>query len=478
VRVEGGTVSAVNQPPLRSRLGGADHEERLARAAASGNPRAFQSLYGRYEERVFGMAFRITGSADLAARATRDAFADVLHATSDVAAQGPRFGASVLLATRNRSVELLEGHEEPAYEPDGEDPLVAEQYAIRQAVLGLEELDREVLAVAGVQGLASAAIPTIIGFDPQAVPGLTARARLNLHDELWGPHPALGSPPSGDCELALPLMSMRDDGTLEDEEDRAWLVDHLAHCGDCRLRLDAMEQAQSTYERWGPAAPPAGLFGETTAAAGRFAEGDEKAPRKAAIAPVVATAGAAATRTLSSARSSTKAGASRVASGMRRRRPWPDRLATAGLILIIVLGLSATLAGATLMLRGNDGSGDTGPQVKEAGRFTAPRTKPVQKPKSTTSARSTKPKKARRVPKKAKLVVVKPVTPKPAPKQPAKRTQPKQVPSAVAVPVPKTTPAKPQPTPTPPPSTTAPTAPAPQFTPCKGAAGNTAPCPG
>jgi DNA-directed RNA polymerase specialized sigma24 family protein len=464
----------VTHSALGSRLGGADQEERLARAAAGGNARAFATLYRRYEERAFSLGFRLTGSAGLAAEATRDAFADALDAMSHLEGGGARFGSCLLIAVRNRSVELMAGEPDPEDEPEPADAFAAAQAGTRHAVLNLDGSIREVLALGSLAGLRHGGIATVMDVDVDAVPELSAAARLALHDELWGPDADLAAA-SEECAWALPLMALRDDGQLDDQEDRAWLVEHLAHCGGCRLRLDAMEQAQATYDRWELPVPPQHLFAEASAATGRFTEEDGKRGRRGALTPAVATAGAAAASTLATAGgaaastlSSARAGASRIGSSAWGRRPWSDRVVTAGLVLVMLLGLSATLAGATLVIRGSDRSEPATPANDEVGTPTKRAPRVVVPPKSEAVTKPRKRKKARAKSQRA-VVVRPPAEPEATPKREVRAEPQGEVPTAEAVPLPKTTPTtpepEPEPAPTTPPARTTPEAPTPQPAP-------------
>jgi hypothetical protein len=157
---------------------GAD-DAALSRRAAAGDGDAFATLYERYEGRVYDLCYRLLGSHEDAAAATREAFLGVL-----------RGGSSVLRSA-------LE--------------------ACSEAALPVEE--REVLALV-----------------------------------------ATGSA----CERALPLIALEQDGELdEDSNDAGWLGEHLMRCRGCRLRRDAVQEAQDYFRAWPPADAGALLFRET-----------------------------------------------------------------------------------------------------------------------------------------------------------------------------------------------------------------------
>src|SRR5829696_3463307 len=54
-------------------------EAGLARAAAAGDGGAFGALYRRYEGRVFNLAYRISGSEEIAVEAVQRAFRGVMR---------------------------------------------------------------------------------------------------------------------------------------------------------------------------------------------------------------------------------------------------------------------------------------------------------------------------------------------------------------------------------------------------------------
>jgi len=493
---------------------------RLARAAAGGNARAFATLYDRYEQRVFNLAFRITGSRDHSAQVTREAFLDALLALPHREGGESAFGSGVLTAARNAAYELLEQRPEasavidppaesdPPERPDRDPLLEAEQDRIREAGLRLSEPEREVLALGSLNGLSYAETAAIMDVESDSVPPLVARARISLHDELSGSNLASAPSPYEDCDQVLPLMAMRDDGRLEDEEDAQWVLDHLAHCGDCRVRLDAMQQAATAYEGWEPAVAPPALFQETMAAAAEsgsvnwsettrewVAERSSARPRcspgrgraksaQAALVPAVTHTSGAVTETLDSLRGV----ASGLASRAWGRRPPRNPVVTTGLVCLTLLGLAAVAAGATLILHSDDRSGpaarsgaEVDTPVNQAPAYVQspdprPRTGFTAKPEKPRTAPQTVPIAPQRVVAVGAPPVV-PARPKSTPNTESPRAKtPRRTPQAKTVPIPKPSPPVSQPAPTSPPAETTPQQP--QPTGCTDATGNPVPCPG
>ena len=459
----------MTQAALRLRSGGADHEAKLARAAATGDGRAFATLYDRYEQRVFNLAFLITGSPEHAARATREAFLDVLHALPRLNGGEPRFGSCLLTATRNACHEPIEQRSDGGDVPDppaggaeagtpqerDRDPAYdAEQDQIREASLRLSPPEREALALGRLGELSYGEIAEIMDMLTGSVPALIAGSRIGLHDDLFGTSLASATSSSEECEQALPLIAMRDDGQLSDEDESQWLLDHLAHCGGCRARLDAMQRAGAAYDRWEPVAAPPALFGETVAAA--------------------APAGSAAIDELGAQRSA-----------------GPARWGTTGLVCLMLLGLAGIWAGTALVLRSNDRSPRTVSSAADANRLSegAPARvqRPERRPRVGMTPKAKKvggaPQDVRIVPQSVVVIGTRPVAERPK-ATPDKRRRRKgqrrrRTPQAEAVPLKKPTPSPPasQPAPTQPPAGTAPQ-PQPAPSGCKDPAGNPLPCPG
>jgi Sigma-70, region 4 len=119
---------------------------------------------------------------------------------------------------------------------------------IREANMRLPEHQREALALRELDGRSYEEIATIMETNRGAVAQLISRARINLHDELRGNVLASVAAPSPECERALPLIAMRDDGQLDAASgDATWLDAHLSGCGRCRLGVEVMREAASSY---------------------------------------------------------------------------------------------------------------------------------------------------------------------------------------------------------------------------------------
>ena len=296
-----------------------DEEQRLAAAAAAGDGDAFATLYERYEQRAYNLAYRVTGSEEDAADAVQDAFLGVLrrlpaHGGGDLA-----FGSYVFTATRNACYDLMQKRRraepsdsipesaapvgggagglgldpgDPEDDPSRRQLLAFQRREIREANGRLPERQREALALRELEGLSYDEIAAIMGMNRNSVAQLISRARLNLRAELRGTALESVASSSADCERALPLIASRDDGQLEDGGEASWLGAHLAACGTCQVRVEAMHEAGASYRAWAPIAVAPWLFEETMAKAAELVGADwsetiarRKASRRSGASP-------------------------------------------------------------------------------------------------------------------------------------------------------------------------------------------------
>ena len=249
------------------------HDTVLARRAAKGDGAAFATLYDRHERRAYNLCYRITGSAEDAADATQETFLKVLERLPSLSERELNFGSYLLTAARHASYDAIERRKRatPAAEiPDSAVPVAAgeavdgpepsalravHQEQIRVANEGLPPRQREALALRELEDLSYDEVADIMGMNRNSVAQLISRARINLRDGLR--HGALVSIPaaSAECETALPLLALAQDGELDDATSADWLARHLVGCATCRVRVEAMQEAGAAYRLWMPLVP-------------------------------------------------------------------------------------------------------------------------------------------------------------------------------------------------------------------------------
>src|SRR5918996_2349186 len=297
----GGTVAPV--AGLARRSAGAD-DSALAQHAAAGDGDAFAELYERHESRAFNLCYRILGSRDDAADATQEAFVGVLRRLPQLAGRDFAFGSYVLTSARNACFDLIERRRrtqprdeipesatpmgggvggggigfdpgDPEHDPERNVLLEARTEEIRLANLAIPERQREVLALRELEELSYDEIAEIMDMNRNSVAQLISRARINLRDALRGTALASIAASSPDCERALPLIALEQDGQLDEgSNDAGWLGEHLMHCHSCRLGRDAMQEAGVSYRAWAPIAAGPLLFRETMARAAEHVGAD------------------------------------------------------------------------------------------------------------------------------------------------------------------------------------------------------------
>ena len=180
------------RPPLGT-------DEDLLRATRAGEEEAFLEIYRRHRDRVFGFAYRMTGSAETARDVTHSCFTSLL--ASPLRYDGRRAGLGTYLCTAARNLSLrhasrtwrerpsgLPADRQPAPAPSPLEALLEEERVriVREAVAGLPPLHREVLILAEYEDLDLATIADIVGAEVGAVKVRLHRARRKLRAALEG----------------------------------------------------------------------------------------------------------------------------------------------------------------------------------------------------------------------------------------------------------------------------------------------------
>jgi RNA polymerase sigma factor (sigma-70 family) len=285
---------AITSAPVTDDAARTREEERLARRAADGDGAAFATLYDRYERRIYNYCLRLLTSSDDAADATQDAFLKVLQRLPKLGDRELNFSAYLYTAARNASYDMIGRRKkaepvdeipEPAgvgarelgaidADPERAALLDSLQAEVQDANARLPERQREVLAMRELQEMSYDEIAEIMGMNRNSVAQLISRARIKLRDELRGTAMASIAASSPDCERALPLISMRQDGQLKKADDREWLEAHVRSCDTCKVAIEAIEEAGTSYRAWLPIIPLEFLRRETIAKAAELVGAD------------------------------------------------------------------------------------------------------------------------------------------------------------------------------------------------------------
>ncbi len=185
-------------------------DEALAAHAAAGDDRAFETLLGRYEARVYRLAWRLTGDEGDAQDALQDAFLQVYRNLASFRGESRfstwlyRIATNAALmrrrARKRRPTESLEAYL-PRFDDEGAhlgEPAVlrvacrademldrrrlAEK--AREGIARLPDLYREAFVLRDLEELSTAEVADLLGLDPAAVRQRVHRARLMLRGYL------------------------------------------------------------------------------------------------------------------------------------------------------------------------------------------------------------------------------------------------------------------------------------------------------
>jgi len=277
-------------------------EARLARAAAAGDGDAFATLYERYARRAYNLALRVSGSEEDAADAVQEAFLKVMRRLPELGGRELSFGAYLFAATRNATYDLMRRQQrsrpsdsipesavplgsgagglgldpgDPDEDPERRTLLSSQRGEIEEANARLPERQREALALRELEEMSYDEIAAVMDMNRNSVAQLISRARISLRDELRHTMLASITASSPECERALPLVAMRDDGQLDPGgNDAAWVAAHLGGCETCSLATEAMQEAGTSYRLWVPVVLTPPLFRETMARAAELTGSD------------------------------------------------------------------------------------------------------------------------------------------------------------------------------------------------------------
>jgi RNA polymerase sigma-70 factor (ECF subfamily) len=273
----------------------------LAEAAAAGDGNAFATLYSSYEKRVYNFCLRLLGSSHDAEDATQEAFIRVLRRLPEIDTADLEFGAYLFTAARNASYDMIDRRKkaEPTDEfpedlgghvhrdradadtdPERSALISSQQASVQDANGRLPERQREVLALRELEEMSYDQIASVMDMKPNAVAQLISRARIRLRAELTAGAGRAVAPAGPDCERALPLIAIRQDGQEGDPADQIWLDTHIAGCASCQVTSEEMAEAGVSYRAWAPVVPAAWLFRDTLAKASEVSGADWSAVKR------------------------------------------------------------------------------------------------------------------------------------------------------------------------------------------------------
>jgi RNA polymerase sigma-70 factor (ECF subfamily) len=180
--------------------GASETDEQLMAAVSRGSSDAFNVLFQRYKQPLFGFFRRRVNDLSLAEELTQETFLAVLRASSRYQATALfrtylyAIGYKILRTQRRKTairatfLGAQPGQREPVIESG-----IADELAIRQAVGKLAHLDREVLMLREFEEMSYLEISQLLGLPLNTVRTRLFRARMALRVLLAGPAPELNS---------------------------------------------------------------------------------------------------------------------------------------------------------------------------------------------------------------------------------------------------------------------------------------------
>lgn len=206
-------------------------DDRLARMAASGDSRAFATIYERYHQPIYRYCYSILQDPDDAADALQNAMLKAMRSLErterDIALKPWLFriahNEAISLVRRRRPTTDLETVDGPLAVSAAEDAATRER--LGQLVDDLRELpdrQRGALLMRELAGLGFQEIGDIFGVSPAAAKQTVYEARTALHEYVDGR--------AMKCEDARQSLSARDRRMLRGRK----LAAHLRDCASCR----------------------------------------------------------------------------------------------------------------------------------------------------------------------------------------------------------------------------------------------------
>jgi RNA polymerase sigma-70 factor (ECF subfamily) len=165
-------------------------EELVGRLAAGPDEAALSELYDRYQGVMYGLAMRITNDAGLAQDAVQEAFVGVWRNAARYAEGRASVRTWILSIAHHRAIDMLRRRRATSPLPEVDDALnesltapdvwpevarAADAAAVRQAMAGLPDAQREAIELAYFGGLTQVEIA-----EREQVPLGTVKSRVRL----------------------------------------------------------------------------------------------------------------------------------------------------------------------------------------------------------------------------------------------------------------------------------------------------------
>ena len=164
-------------------------ETQLVEAAQNGHLESFGALYQRYHGPMVALAYAMLADRDMAEDAAQEVFAVACRDIGSLKSK-ERFGAWLAGICRNVARQMLRANKVKAvalnnnYAAQAQAGYDERTEAIRQAVWGLRETERELVVLRYFDGFSQARICEVLNLSPQAVNGRLVRAKRKITEYL------------------------------------------------------------------------------------------------------------------------------------------------------------------------------------------------------------------------------------------------------------------------------------------------------
>jgi RNA polymerase sigma-70 factor, ECF subfamily len=191
-----------------------ERDEQLMVAFSRGSMEAFEALFSRYKQPVFGFFKRRVHDPAQAEELTQGAFFAVLRSAS-------RYVPRALLRTYLYAIafKILRAHRRKValratllgaagYRDATLQRSFEAEVLLRQAIGKLERLDREILSLREFQQLSYAEVGELLRLPVNTVRSRLFRTRINLRDPLAAPAPKCSPAPLAEPEESLSSLAL------------------------------------------------------------------------------------------------------------------------------------------------------------------------------------------------------------------------------------------------------------------------------
>ncbi len=245
-------------------------DKQLINEFVSGNTSAYETLFDRYQSKIYNYAYNIVGNKEDAKDVAQEAFIKIFEALPKIKGD-LNFSAYLYKTAHNKALDELKKKKRLAspdaieieedldlnVSPQKTAMLKVQQVKVRQAAMNLSEEHREILTLREIDEQSYDEIAEVMNIPRSSVGVMLLRARLKFKQVFRMSHVDVEEL-SKKCKDMLPLLSGYIDKELNDAEKER-VSDHLKDCPLCRLALEDMTESSKRYRALIPLLVPLAL---------------------------------------------------------------------------------------------------------------------------------------------------------------------------------------------------------------------------